>query len=436
MRRAHTVLGATVVAVVLLAAAWLGRDLAAPADHGAPPAGAADPALVARGEYLARIGHCAGCHTAPGGAAYAGGRGVPTPFGTVHASNLTPDDTTGLGRWSGEAFWRALHLGVSRDGRLLYPAFPYTHTTHVSRADSDALHAWLRSLPPVTQANRPHTLRFPYSTQAALAVWRALYFQPGDGQPPTGSEAAGRSAAWQRGAYLVRGLGHCSACHAPRNALGAGGDTLALDGGLMTEQGWYAPSLTSDAEAGVGGWPPEEIAALLTTGLTRRASVQGPMAEVVHGSTRHLTPGDALAMAEFLKSVSRPAPAPAPPADAPTGAAAGLRERGEQLYRDHCSDCHGRDGQGVPGAYPALAGNRAVLLDPALNLVQVIVHGGFAPSTAGNPRPYGMPPYGLVLNHADIAALLTYLRSAWGHRAAAVSPLEVQRWREGSDAAR
>lgn len=428
--------------VLAAAAAWLGPDLRAGADTGAAPTGAPDPALVARGDYLARIGHCAGCHTAPGGPAYAGGRGLDTPFGTVYASNLTPDIDTGIGRWSSEAFWRAMHHGQSRDGRLLYPVFPYTNTTHVSRADSDAIHAWLRSLPPVRQANRPHALRFPYDTPIALAVWRALYFRPGDGRPPAGSEAAGRSAAWQRGAYLVRGLGHCSACHAQRNALGATGDALALDGGLMAAQGWYAPSLTDPAQAGVGGWPREDIVRLLTAGTSPRASVQGPMAEVVHGSTRYLTPDDATAMAEFLASLSAPAPrtasAPAGDADAsaPTGAAAALRQRGSQLYGDHCSDCHGPRGEGVPGAYPALAGNRAVVMDPAINLVQVIAHGGFAPTTAGNPRPYGMPPYGLVFSHADIAAVLTYLRSSWGHHAEPVSPLQVQRWREGSDAVR
>ena len=431
-------------AAVLLAAAvgWLGPDLWVGADTGAPPSGAPDPALAAHGAYLARIGHCAGCHTAPGGAPYAGGRGVETPFGTVYASNLTPDPETGIGAWSSEAFWRAMHHGRSRDGRLLYPAFPYTNTTHVGRADSDAIHAWLRSQPPVRQANRPHALRFPYDNPFALAVWRALYFRPGDGSAPPGRETETRSTGWQRGAYLVRGLGHCSACHARRNALGATGDAGVLDGGLMMAQGWYAPSLTNPAEAGVGGWSREDIVRLLTVGTSPRGSVQGPMAEVVHGSTQYLTPDDAAAMAEFLASLSPPPATPAPgPADgsdgAPlTGASASLRERGSQLYRDHCSDCHGRDGQGVPGAYPALAGNRAVVMDPAINLVQVIVHGGFAPSTAGNPRPYGMPPHGLVFSHADIAAVLTYLRSSWGHRAAPVSPLQVQRWREGSDAVR
>lgn len=441
LRRALQAVVAIALLLSLGAAAWIGRDLLAPADTTPPPTGS-DPALVARGAYLARIGHCAGCHTAPGGAAYAGGRGIATPFGTVFGSNLTPDPVHGIGTWSADAFWRAMHQGRSRDGRLLVPVFPYTHLTHVSRADSDAIHAWLRSLPPVPQANQPHTLRFPYNTQVALAVWRALYFRPGDGQPPADSDT--RSATWQRGAYLVRSLGHCGACHAQRNALGATGDALSLGGGLMVEEGWYAPSLETDTEAGVAGWPREEVVALLTTGISRRGSVQGPMAEVVHGSTQHLTPADAAAMAEFLQTVSAPATALAPPratASAPedppaAGTVLALRARGEQLYRDHCSDCHGSDGQGVAGAYPALSGNRAVLMDPAINLVQVVTHGGFPPATAGNPRPYGMPPYGLVLNHTDIAALLTYLRSAWGHRAAAVTPLQVQRWREGSDAAR
>ena len=421
--------------VPLALAGWLWRDISAGPELSSPPH-ALDADQVQRGEYLARIGNCLGCHTARGGASYAGGRPLETPFGTVYASNLTPDDATGIGRWSAEAFWRALHHGVSRDGRLLYPAFPYTNTTHVSRADSDALHAYLRSLRAVNQPNRGPALRFPYNTQAALAVWRALYFRPADADAamlamPSAPLPAADRAAWQRGAYLVRGLGHCSACHSRRNALGGTGDASQLDGGLMPVQNWYAPSLQSPDEAGVRDWQTAQIVALLRTGTSDRGTVHGPMAEVVHGSTQHLTPTDAAAMANYLKSL------PAVPsqraetdevADVPA-----LRQIGEQRYADRCAGCHGERGEGVPGAYPALAGNRVVLMNPPVNLVQLIVHGGFAPSTAGNARPYGMPPYGLELKHSEIAALLTYLRSAWGNQASAVSPLSVQRWRERID---
>ena len=424
----------TLVALSVLAVAGLvWRELSAAADTLPPPALATSD-QVAQGAYLARIGNCLGCHTAPGGKSGAGGVAIPTPFGKVIASNLTPDPATGIGQWSSQAFWRALHEGRSRDGRLLYPAFPYAHTTHVSRADSDTLLAYLRSLAPVNQPERPHELRFPYSTQFALAVWRLLYFRPADPAQPLPLAgplpATATAAELARGAYLVHGLGHCGACHAQRNALGATTEPLSLDGGLIPGQHWLAPSLRSSQAAGLAGWPLAQAVALLTTGRSDRASVQGPMAEVVHNATQYLRPADARAMALYLMSLPE-APPPPPPADDPAVANAPLlRSQGAELYRDQCAGCHGEQGEGVPGAYPALAGNRALLLDPPVNLVQVIVHGGFAPATDGNPRPYGMPPFGLVLSNQEIAALLSHLRHAWGHRAPAVSALAVQRWRE------
>ena len=404
-------------------------DLTLPAMAAAP-----DSATVQRGAYLARAGNCMTCHTARGGASYAGGRGIVTPFGTVYTSNLTPDNATGIGSWSPAHFWRAMHNGRSKDGRLLYPAFPYTNYTQVTREDSDALLAYLQSLTPVVQANQAHAIRFPYQSQAALAVWRALYFKPG-----TYRSDATRNAAWNRGAYLVNGLGHCSACHTARNALGAT-DGLNLAGGLIPIQNWYAPSLTSPHEAGVGDWREQDIVRLLKDGVSPQASVNGPMAEVVLGSTQYLNPQDLSAMAQFLKTLtvavppgatntsantSHAAVTAAPPMAAPAAASA----RGAKLYEQHCVQCHGDNGKGVPNAYPALAGNRAVLMAQTSNLVQIVLNGGYAPATQGNPRPFGMPPFVLVLGDSDIAAVLTHVRSSWGNQASVVSPLEVIRIR-------
>lgn len=376
-------------------------------------------AQVARGAYLARAGNCAACHTAPGGAPYAGGRSIQTPFGTVYAGNLTPDEETGLGRWTAAEFRRALHEGRSRDGRLLAPAFPYPNYTLVTPKDADALFAFLRSLPPVRQANRAHTLRFPYGTQPALAAWRALYFRPGTFEPDTQ-----RSAQWNRGAYLVRGLGHCAACHAPRNPLGATSDPLALAGGVIPRQNWYAPSLVAADEAAVIDWPEDDIVALLRDGVSPHGAALGPMAEVVYGSTQHLDETDLRAMAAYLRALP---PVPAARADVAPAPAA-VREAGARLYEQHCAACHGEQGQGA-GPYAALAGHRTVTMHPATNLLRVIMVGGFPPTTAGNPRPYGMPPFGQTLNDTEIAALATYLRSSWGHTAAPVEPLEVLRLR-------
>ena len=389
--------------------------------HDAPPAPAPTAERVVRGAYLARLGNCASCHTERGGAPYAGGRGIETPFGVVYSSNITSDTATGIGSWSPDEFWRALHHGRSRDGRLLYPAFPYPNYTLVTRADADALFDFLRSQPAAKQASRPHALDWPFSSQAALAVWRALYFRPA-----SFAGNARQSADWNRGAYLVDGLGHCSACHTQRNALGASSNMLDLSGGLIPMQNWYAPSLTSPAEAGVADWPLEQVVRVLQTGVAQRGSVLGPMAEVVSTSTQHWNAEDLRATAVFLKAL------PQTPVAAPTTSVAvttPVAERGARLYEQHCVQCHGDQGQGVPHAYPALAGNRAVLMAQTANLVQVVLHGGFPPATAGNPRPFGMPPYVLQLSDADVAAVLTHIRISWGNRAPLVSELEVSRQR-------
>ena len=376
----------------------------------------ATPQQVARGAYLARAGNCAACHTARGGAAYAGGLGLATPFGTVFASNLTPDPQTGLGLWSAQTFWRAMHHGRAQDGRLLYPAFPYTSYTLVSREDSDALFAFLRSLAPVSQRNPPHALVFPFSTQAALAVWRALYFRPGAFEADPA-----RTTQWNRGAYLVRGLGHCAACHSPRNALGATVDAQALRGGRVAVQNWYAPSLASSREAGVADWDTQQVVDLLQTGVSARGSAVGPMAEVVYRSTQHLLPDDLRAMAVFLKDLP-PQSHPAQPGVTP-GAA--QFANGERLYVRHCAECHGKQGEGAQNAYPPLAGNRVVNMDTPVNLVQLVLHGGYLPATAGNPRPYGMPPFRHLLDDTEVADVLSYIRHAWGHAASPVSMLDV-----------
>lgn len=404
---------------------WLNvrGETAIPADA-APSSGT--PEQVARGEYLARVGNCMTCHTPRGGVPWAGGRGIATPFGTVYAGNLTPDAQTGLGRWSAEHFWRAMHHGRSFDGRLLYPAFPYPDMSRVTREDSDAIYHFLRTLPPVHRPNTPHDLHFPYSTQAALAVWRALFFRPGGFD-----HDASRSAAWNRGAYLVHGLGHCAACHGGRNFLGAtpeGG--LSLGGGLIPMRNWYAPALTSPDQAGVADWDLADIVALLRDGVSPRGSALGPMADVVYRSLQHLREDDLRAIGLFLQSLAQTrtqASGRKPPDPA-------VHELGAQRYEKHCADCHGARGEGARtrgGAtiYPALAGNRLVTMEPPTNLIRVIVHGGFLPATAGNPRPFGMPPFGLVLTDEEIGAIASFLRTSWGASAGAVPPSEVARFR-------
>jgi len=418
---------ASLMVVVALAALWMALRPSAerPVRAHRGDARTSPAEQPARGRYLALAGNCEPCHTQSGGRPYAGGRALATPFGLVYGSNLTSDPETGIGRWTADDFWRAMHEGRSRDGRALYPAFPYTNFTLVSRQDSDALFAYLKTLPPVSRRNTPHELRRPFDQRWMLGLWRALHFRPADFRPDDA-----RSATWNRGAYLVRGLGHCGACHARRNALGGFDDAGELAGGMITGLGWYAPSLLDPREGGVGQWAPDDIVRLLRDGIAPGAIASGPMAEVVRHSTRHLAPEDLLAVATFLKAAeqaTRPARRTTSgrlPMDAEP-----IMVSGRSLYDEYCSECHGSEGQGRSPGYPRLAGNRAVMLDEPANVIRMVLDGGFPPATAGNPRPFGMPPFGHTLRDEEVAAVTSYVRSAWGNAASAVSAAQVNRLR-------
>jgi mono/diheme cytochrome c family protein len=364
------------------------------------------------------------CHTARGGAPFAGGEGVPTPFGKVFGPNITPDAETGIGDWSADDFWQALHLGKSKDGHFLYPAFPYTDYTRINRADADALFAYLKSLPPVRQASREPELRFPYNQRPLLAVWRALYFKPGIYRAD-----AQQSDEWNRGAYLVQGPGHCAACHSPRNSFGGTERDAELAGAVIPVLDWYAPPLNSDLHAGVGGWEREELSALLKVGISNRGVASGPMAEVVYNSLQHLSQADVQAISVYLKTL--PAKVDGSAGRGAVGVSLRDKERvmalGSTLYEKHCADCHKSAGTGVPPTYPPLAANIAVSGPFTINLIRMVLNGGFPPGTGGNPRPYGMPPFGEALNDEQAAAILTYVRNSWGNEGAPISPAEVSR---------
>ena len=416
---------------------WIGtRDDAAPnpavVQAGAGGA-AAGQQLVEQGRYLARLGNCMGCHTVPGGQAYAGGTPIPTPFGTLYGPNITPDPQAGIGGWNADDFWQALHNGKSKDGSLLYPAFPYTEYTRVSRADSDALFAFLRTVTPSSQPSRAHELKFPYDQRGLLAFWRALYFEPG--VLPTDES---QSAQWNRGRYLVEGLGHCAACHAPRNSLGATRAADGLTGGMIVGLDWYAPALTADPVRGLGKWTAHDIAALLRTGVAQHSTASGPMAEVVLGSSQYLSEADALAMGTYLKSLPPTQGSPdASSSNSPSGGAAtqpsnAVMDRGGKLYAQHCAQCHQDQGQGSGLAWPPLAGNPTVTAPSPINAIRLVLDGAYAPATAANPRPHGMPPFGQVLGDNDIAALVSFIRFSWDNRASAVTAFEVKRVRDAS----
>ena len=400
---------------LLLVALLLGLATAARAE---------DAAVVARGEYLARAGDCIACHTIPGGTLFAGGRAMPTPFGTLYTTNITPDPETGIGNWTAEQFYGVMHSGRFPDGGLIYPAMPFGSYTKVTRADSDAIFAYLRSVPPVHQPNHPQDLRFPFNNRSLILGWRTLFFTEGEYQPDPS-----KSTEWNRGAYLVEGLGHCAMCHTPINALGGNSESQAFEGGLIPMQDWYAPSLTSNKEAGLGEWSIDEIVDLLRTGVSRRGAVYGPMAEVVADSLQYLNDADVRAMAIYLKSLGQGTPPAAEVTAIPAPESSLLLGFGETVYKARCAICHAEDGRGMPPAYPPLAGNPSIQMQSAVNPTRMVLNGGFPPGTQANPMPYGMPPFAQSLSDDEVAAVVSYIRAAWGNRGTPISSRQANELR-------
>jgi mono/diheme cytochrome c family protein len=379
---------------------------------------------LSRGEYLARAGDCVACHSQPNGKPFAGGRPMATPFGNFYVPNITPDDDTGIGKWTSNEFYRMMHTGVSRNGTLMYPVMPFASYTKITRVDSDAIFDYLMSVPPVKQPNRPHDLSFPFNQRDILLGWRTLYFKPGEYAPEEK-----QTAQWNRGAYLVQGLGHCAMCHTAINALGGSSESKAFEGGMIPNQNWYAPSLTSNREAGLGSWDVNDIADLLQVGASHRGAVYGPMGEVVYNSLQYLTDEDAQAMAVYLKALPQRDSEPPPTSQArlvnPT-----VLELGSKIYGVQCAVCHGAEGKGQPPAYPPLAGNPSITMSSPVNSIRMVLNGGYAPGTRKNPRPYGMPPFSHLLSDDEIAAVVTYVRVSWNNSGTPVSSEQANELRK------
>jgi mono/diheme cytochrome c family protein len=388
----------------------------------------AQQSQIERGRYLAQAGDCIACHTIPGAKIFSGNRPMPTPFGTLYSPNITPDPETGIGKWSADDFYRMMHTGRSRTGDLLYPAMPFASYTKVTRADTDAIFAYLRSVPRVRQPSRQHDLRFPYNNRALLIGWRTLYFTEGEYQPDRS-----KSVEWNRGAYLVQGLGHCSMCHTPINALGGSSQEQAFQGGLIPMQNWYAPSLTSNREAGLGNWEIRDIVDLLQAGVSNRATVYGPMAEVTYNSLQFMSDADIRAMAVYLKSLPADQPVSADAANSPLRADVNQAvTEGRRIYAQRCASCHGAEGRGKLPHYPPLAANQSISMTSAVNPIRMVLNGGYPPGTRRNPMPYGMPPFAQALSDDDVAAVVTFIRTAWGNRGAPVSVREVNQLRSAT----
>jgi len=394
--------------------AALAMVAAAPALAQAPDQTQAQADIVARGKYIATAGDCASCHTAPGGKPFAGGLSLETPFGTLVSANITPDPKAGIGAWSDDDFVRAVQTGVAPDGTRLYPAMPYPAFTHVTRDDLLALKAYLATIDPVSDAVETNRLPFPYNIRALMFVWNLLNFTPGEYQPDPA-----KPDPWNRGAYLVDGLGHCGTCHTPKNRLGGDKSSQALAGGAL--QGWYAPPLNGDARTGLGAWSADDIAAYLKTGWGGGQAASGPMGQVVATSTSQLTDADLQAMAVYLKDLA----APGGSAPAPLAGTDPLMQRGQALYVTNCAACHTETGDGQTGIFPVLAKSPVVQADNATTLIDVVLNGGHAVATDAAPTAPGMPAFGWKLSDDQIAAILSYIRNDWGNAANPVASSDV-----------
>jgi mono/diheme cytochrome c family protein len=426
MKLAFRILLALVVLALAGAAVlWWLRPAALPeAERASTAPKDATTEIIARGEYLARAGDCVACHTEPTGKPFAGGRAMPTPFGALFVPNITPDDETGIGRWTSDDFYRMMHTGVSKDGTLLYPAMPFASYTKVTRADSDAIFAYLMSVTPVRQQNRPHELKFPFNNRDLLIGWRTLYFKEGEFVPDPN-----QSAEWNRGAYLVQGLGHCAMCHTAINALGGSSESKAFEGGMIPNQNWYAPSLTSNREAGLGNWDIQQIADLLQAGISHHGTTYGPMAEVVYNSLQYLSDEDVRAMAVYLRALPQ-RDSEAPPTSQARLVSPSVMETGRKIYSEQCAMCHGEEGKGHPPSYPPLAGNQSITMASPVNSIRMVLNGGYAPGTRKNPRPHGMPPFSHILDDDEVAAVVTYIRVAWDNSGTPVGAPQISELRK------
>ena len=392
---------------------------------------------TSQGEYLARAANCVACHSVPGGEAFAGGLKMATPVGDIFVTNITPDDETGIGTYTLEDFDNAMRRGLAQDGHRLYPAMPYPSYAKITDEDIEALYDYfMDEVPAVWQENKENEIPWILSFRWPIAIWNILFLED-----DTYAADSYKSDAWNRGAYLVQGLGHCGACHTPRG-IAFQEKTLDEDrssflAGAQLDH-WSASSLNGDINSGLGRWSEADIVEYLKTGKNRFGTAIGTMVEVINNSTQHMTDDDLMAIAVYLKSL----PAVAEAGDAPYAydAAAevalssmSLDEPGSATYFNYCLSCHLYDGSGHGEHMPPLAGN-PILLDPdASSLINVTLNGSLRVIAEGRPEHYDMPYFRSSLSDKEIADVISYIRKAWGNNALAVSKADVTAMRDATD---
>jgi mono/diheme cytochrome c family protein len=393
----------------------------------APQLGAAVASneTIAHGAYMAAAADCIACHTTEGGKAYAGGRAFKLPFGTIYSPNITPDADTGIGNWSDGEFLRAMHDGIGKNGEHLYPAFPYTAYSKMTDADALAIKAYLFSLPPVRSAEKKNDLGFPFNQRRFVRFWNILF-----AQSKPFREERGRTAAWNRGAYLVTAVGHCGECHTPRNLLyGLSSKSLAGE----TMQGWTAWNITSDPDHGIGKWSVDDLATYFRDGYAPgRGVASGPMKEAVDYSLSRLTDGDRHAIAVYLQSVEPVESGPVPRSQISARTAdAATEERqnalGVQIFEGACASCHAFDGRGLQTPAASLVGRRSVVDPQGLNVVQTVLAGGAVRS------PHGlafMPAFDVGYSDEEIAAASNFVLAHFGGQQGSIKAGDVAKARQ------
>ena len=380
------------------------------ADPTGVPANLAGADQIKRGEYLIRAADCEVCHTAPGGAAFAGGLAIPLPFGTLYSTNVTSDKETGIGDYSDADFLNAVQRGIRKDGSRLYPAMPYPSYTYITDADALAIKAYLFSRPAIRAANRADTLGFPFNQRWSMIFWSWAFNANSRFAPNTA-----QSAQWNRGAYLAEALAHCGECHTPRNLAFALNNRKKFAGAETA--GWHAFNITSDKGTGIGGWSDDEVLAYLTTGhALNRGTAAGPMGEAVDESFSHMAPSDIRALVVYLRSVpaiSEPdlpatiAPAAPPRPDEDRTAVA----LGEKVFQEACVSCHDWSGISAISPYATIAGARAVNDPKATNVAQIVISGTRRSTPNGI---ISMPAFGAAYSDIEIAEVANYVTARFG----------------------
>jgi alcohol dehydrogenase (quinone), cytochrome c subunit len=393
-----------------------------------------DAALIQRGEYLAKVGDCVACHLTQNGKPFVGGLKMMTPMGAIYSTNITPDPETGIGRYTEADFARALREGVARDGHNLYPAMPYPSYTKVNDSDVHALYTWfMKGVAPVKQANRESDIKWPLNMRWPLMFWNMVFLHKGAYE-----DKPGKDVAWNRGAYLVQGLGHCGSCHTPR---GIGFQEKALDeSGSVYLTGapvdnWFASNLTGDHNSGLGRWSQADIAQFLKTGANGHAAAFGSMTSVINHSSQAMSDADLAAISQYLKSLPGEGGSGGPAWEYDAKAtkvslAHPANDAGARVYTAFCMHCHGPDGRGFPPLLAPLAGNPNVLEKEPLSLINVTLNGTDDLIIGGIPAPYPMPKFADVLDDEQIANVLTFIRSGWNNGAPPVSSREVEKLRQ------